>query len=275
MGILNVTPDSFSDGGKFNHPPSALAQALRMVDEGASIIDIGGESTRPGAARIDPEEQIRRTRPILEALRQKCDVLISIDTTRAKVAEAALQAGANIINDVSAGQEDKAMFPLAADHQCGLILMHRRLPPEKDSYSDQYKTPPTYEDVLKTVRDFLEIRAEAAIATGVNRESIVLDPGLGFGKTVAQNYEIMARIRELMDLGYPVLSAASRKSFLGAVGGKEKPEDRLAESIAASGEQFLAGVRLFRVHDVIAHTEMFRVLQRIEQARQSLDSSLP
>jgi dihydropteroate synthase len=259
MGVLNVTPDSFSDGGAYEDPAVATEHGLAMVDQGACIIDVGGESTRPGAQRVPHGEQIARTVPVIEQLRKQSDVLISIDTTSSVVAAAALDAGAEILNDVAAGTEDERMGPLAAERGCGLVLMHRLVPPEQDSYSDRYDQAPEYSDVVTEVRAYLETRCRAAIACGVDPSAIVIDPGLGFGKTVEQNYELVRRAGELTGAGYPVLSAASRKSFVGAVTGVAEPGRRVIGSAVVSVIHWLAGVRLFRVHDVAAHREALAV----------------
>jgi dihydropteroate synthase len=177
IGILNVTPDSFSDGGLHADPRAATDAAVRMIDEGAAVIDVGGESTRPGAQRVDADEQVRRTAPVIESiLRARPDAVVSIDTTLAAVARTALDAGAAIINDVSAGADDPAILPLAGERGCGLILMHRRLRPEADSYSGRYASPPVYEDVVASVAAFLSERASAAIAAGVDSSAVVVDP---------------------------------------------------------------------------------------------------
>ncbi len=267
MGILNVTPDSFSDGGAYPTIESAVDAALEMKAAGACIIDVGGESTRPGAAVINAQEQVRRTEPVIRGIRSHLDqdeLLISIDTTQFDVARAALDAGADIINDVSAGRDDDRMLALAAAKQCGLILMHRRTAPQNDSYSDQYNAPPDYGgDVVQFVRRFLADRCDAAVSAGVSPRSIVIDPGLGFGKSVQQNFELINRTCELMDLGYPILSAASRKSFIGAASGATdpNPRNRVYGSIAVSLAHFHAGVRLFRVHDVAAQQQALSVAQ--------------
>lgn len=263
MGILNVTPDSFSDGGLHTDVQAAAAAGVAMVGEGASIIDVGGESTRPGAQRVDAAEQIRRVVPVIEALRSRCDAMISIDTTLSEVARAAVDAGACIINDVAAGQEDAGVFDLATERGCGLVLMHRRFAPQDDSYSDEYEKPPAYDDVVATVQAFLISRCEAAMAAGVQRERIAIDPGLGFGKSVDQNYELLRRMDELAATGYPVLCAASRKSFIGAASGVSEPRQRVAGSVAGSVAAYMAGVRLFRVHDVAAHREALEVAARL------------
>jgi dihydropteroate synthase len=250
MGVLNVTPDSFSDGGQHLEPAGAVAHALSLVADGAAIIDIGGASTRPGAEPVDDAEQIGRVRPVILGLRERSDVVISIDTARAAVAEAALDAGADVVNDVSAGLEDEGMLDLVAARGCGVVLMHRLAPPEDDSYSDRYEHEPIYADVTAAVAGFLAARVDAAIVRGVDPRSIVLDPGLGFGKSVEQNFTLIRETARLAALGHPLLGAASRKSFLGAVSGEPVPERRDPETIAATVLQWSMGIRLFRVHDV-------------------------
>jgi dihydropteroate synthase len=270
LGILNVTPDSFSDGGAFATVDQAVSAALRMRHEGACIIDVGGESTRPGSKPVDAKEQVRRTIPVIESLRDKVDrndLLISIDTTRSEVACAALDAGADIINDVSAGRDDAQMLALAALRGCGLILMHRLTSPASDVYSSQYVTAPDYGgDVVAVVRAFLDERAKSAVDAGVDSASIVIDPGLGFGKSVAQNYELIGRIGELAELNHPVLSAASRKSFLAAATGEAVPARRDNASVAVTVAHWMMGVRLFRVHNVAAHAQALAVAIAIQGA---------
>ena len=267
MGILNVTPDSFSDGGAYADVTQAVDAAVEMHEQGACIIDIGGESTRPGSKTVDVAEQIRRTLPVISGLSRRFSsdqLLISIDTTRSEVARAALDNGACIINDISAGLYDDQMLTLAASLQCGLILMHRRTPSHADVFSHQYTSEPDYgNDVVLAVRQFLAERAGAAQEAGVNRQSIVVDPGLGFGKSVRQNYELAGRIGELAELNYHLLSAASRKSFLGAVSGEPVPSRRGAASIAMSVAHWFMGVRLFRVHDVLAQRQALDVAAAI------------
>ena len=254
MGILNVTPDSFSDGGQFELVEQATAHADQMVCEGAALIDVGGESTRPGAARVPSSEQIRRIIPVIEGIRTRHAIPISVDTTRADVARAALDSGATVINDVSAGQEDPEMLPLAAERQCGVVLMHRLCPPNEDSWSDQYDTTPQYgSDVAGAVLSWLLTRAEAAMSAGVSPESICLDPGLGFGKSVRQNWQLIAATERFVDTGHPLLAAASRKSFIGAVSGTSSPPERLPESLMVTAVQAAAGARIFRVHEVGPH----------------------
>ncbi|RLS88157.1 MAG: dihydropteroate synthase [Planctomycetota bacterium] len=263
MGIVNATPDSFSDGGQFADAEEAAEFALALVDEGAAIIDVGGESTRPGAARVDAQTQIRRVVPVISRIRSRSNVAISVDTTQAAVAEAALEAGADAVNDVSAGAEDPAMFRLVARKGAGLILMHRLTTPGDDHYSDRHSEPPIYDDVVREVASFLLARAEMAMAAGVERECIALDPGLGFGKTVAQNYELLARTGEIAALGFPVLVGASRKSFLGAVSGRADPVQRIVGSVVAAVAAYGGGARIIRAHDVGAHREALLVAQAV------------
>lgn len=266
MGVLNVTPDSFSDGGMFFDAETALDRVLSMIDEGADVIDVGGESSRPGARRVSPSEQIRRVTPVIRRIRARSSVLISVDTTSADVARAALDSGADIINDVSAATDDPAMLPLMATRSCGVVLMHRRVAPEQDSYSDRYAQEPAYDDVVASVREHLRRRMADVTAAGVGHRRIVLDPGLGFGKSVAQNYRLAARIMDMASLGRPVLSAASRKSFLGRVSGVDTPAARLEGTLAMSVAHCLMGVRLFRVHDVGAHRRALAVAEAIHAA---------
>jgi len=259
IGVLNVTPDSFSDGGANATVTAAVDHAVSMLAQGACMIDVGGESTRPGAGRVEAAEQIDRTARVIEALRRGGDTLISIDTTHAAVAEAALDAGADVINDVSAGTEDEGIFELASQRGCGLILMHRRVPPDQDVYSDRYDQQPEYTDVVAEVGDWLALRCRVAEERGVDPASIVIDPGLGFGKSVEQNFELIRRVDELVATGRPVLGASSRKSFIGAVAGVTEPASRDPGSATVSVLQWLAGVRLFRVHDVAAHRQAIAV----------------
>jgi len=263
MGVVNMTPDSFSDGGQFASVDEALAHALQLVEEGAGIIDVGGESTRPGAQPVAADEQIRRVVPLIARLRGRSNVAISIDTTSAAVAHAALEAGADIVNDVSAGADDEGMFRLVAKRGAGLILMHRIAAPAEDSYSDRYPKEPSYGDVVRDVCDFLIDRADAAINAGIARDAIAVDPGLGFGKSVSQNFELLARTSEIAALGFPVLIGASRKSFLGAVSGRSDPEQRIVGSVVAAVAAFGGGARIVRAHDVGAHREALLVAHAV------------
>jgi len=263
VGILNVTPDSFSDGGQFATVADAVDHAFRLIKDGAGIIDIGGESTRPGAARVSANEQIARTCNVIRGIREQNDVCISIDTTLAEVAKEALQAGANFINDVAAGTEDDAMFELAASTGAGLVLMHRRLPPEKDHYSDQYDETPVFRDVVEDVLGWLLSRAEAAERVGVKKEAIALDPGFGFGKSVEQNWQLVEGSSAFVASGYPIYAGLSRKSFIGATAGIEHVESRDTASAVAALEMAMQGVQIFRVHNVYEHA---RVLQSLPSA---------
>jgi len=262
VGILNVTPDSFSDGGELDSVGKAVDRARAMVDEGADGLDIGGESTRPGAQRVGAQEQIRRVEPVIAAIRKAgIEVPISIDTTRAAVAMAALDAGADVINDVSggdaAGNEDAGMLGLASERGCGLVLMHRMRAPAQDQYSDAYDQRPIGDGVLETVIGALRDARDRAIAGGVDGRLIVLDPGLGFGKDVGQNMELIWGTGAIVGLGHVVMSALSRKSFVGRVslGRDSDPGERLMGTVGLSVVHMMHGARLFRVHDVGAHRQ--------------------
>jgi len=246
MGILNVTPDSFSDGGSHTSRGRAVTHALQMVEEGADIIDVGGESTRPDSERVGPEEQIRRVKGTIEALRRTLpeNILISIDTTLSEVAKAAIEAGANILNDVRAGRDDEDMFKLAADHDLPLILMHMQGTPQTMQIN------PTYEDVVTDIENFLKERCDAAIKAGVKKEKIIIDPGIGFGKTQEHNLLLMANLDRLVKTGYPVLLGTSRKRFMGAICQGAEPKELIGATCATTTLGMLAGVQIFRVHDV-------------------------
>lgn len=274
MTILNCTPDSFSDGGNLDSIQDVIAAARRAVEAGADMLDIGGESTRPGAARVSAEQQTRRTAPAIEAIRAAgLDIPISIDTTRAETAAAALDAGADAINDVSGATEDPAMLTLAAERSCGIILMHRLTTPDRDAYSDRYETAPSYDaGVVEAVRAALAERLNAATAAGIDPEKIVLDPGLGFGKTVQQNLDLIDGTAELLTLGRPILAASSRKSFVGRVGAlseeTNRPDGRLGASIAFSLVHLARGARIFRIHDTEAQAQALRTSWALQhQAR--------
>lgn len=243
MGVLNVTPDSFSDGGRFLDPRAAQAQARAMAAAGADILDIGGESTRPGAAEVPPQEEIARTAPVIAAL-QGIAAPISIDTRKAAVAQAALDAGAAIVNDVSALAFDPALAPLLAGRKTPVILMHAQGSPQT------MQDNPTYGDVLLDVFDALETRIAAALAAGIARDRIVVDPGIGFGKTLAHNLDLMARVSLFHALGVPVLVGASRKRFIGTIAGVNEPADRMPGSVAVALAAVAQGIQILRVHDV-------------------------
>jgi dihydropteroate synthase len=255
MGILNVTPDSFSDGGKFLAVEKAVARGLQMVGEGADIIDIGGESTRPGAKPVQALEEIARTVPVIKKLREKTGALISIDTQKAEVARAALSAGADIINDISA-LADPGMAAVAAETGAGLVLMHMLGTPET------MQNNPHYDDVVSNVWNFLEERMSFAIARGVAPEQIALDPGIGFGKTDEHNLALLKGIPQLAASGRPVLIGASRKSFIGRITGGG-PDDRLAGSLAIAGFAVLRGAHILRVHDVKESCDAARLVDTL------------
>lgn len=262
MGILNVTPDSFSDGGSHTERGRAVRFALQMIEEGADIIDVGGESTRPGSERVSAEEQIRRTVSVIEAIRRTIpsDILISIDTTRSAVAKAAIDAGANILNDVRAGQDDEGMFALAAEHDLPLILMHMQGTP------DTMQVDPTYEDVVADIEQFLEERCQAAMAAGVKKENLVIDPGIGFGKTQEHNLKLMANLDRFVQSGYPVLLGTSRKRFMGAICRGAEPKDLIGATCATTTLGVLAGVQMFRVHDVKPNRQAADVTYAIQRS---------
>jgi len=244
MGIVNVTPDSFSDGGQFLDARAAVAHGLQLEAEGADILDIGGESTRPGAEPVAPQEQIRRVAPVIERLvAQGVRAQISIDTTRLAVAEAAVAAGASYVNDVTAFRQEPALADFVADRGLDCCLMHMRGEPRS------MQRDPVYDDVVSDVKAFLEERLSAAVAAGVAEERIMLDPGIGFGKTVDHNLELLRRLDELVALGRPVMVGTSRKTFLGRLTGRE-PHDRLAGTIATNVLALERGAAVFRVHDV-------------------------
>jgi dihydropteroate synthase len=260
VAIVNATPDSFAHGAGVD-ARATVDCALRAIDDGADVIDIGGESTRPGAAAVSEQEELQRVLPVIRAVRAQrgvaASIPITIDTTKAGVARAALDAGADAVNDISAGT-DPLMLPLVASRGVGIILMHRVTTPERDSYSDAYRAAPMTGDVVDAVAAFLSLRVRAAVDAGIPRERIVIDPGLGFGKTVAQNLTLIHRTPELVErVGLPVLSALSRKSFVGRVGlGRDStPGERLPATLALSTLHLTLGARLFRVHDVAAHRQ--------------------
>ena len=258
FGILNTTPDSFSDGGDFVDPEAAAAHAALMRDDGADGIDVGGESTRPGADPVAEGEERRRTIPVIEAvLKANPDAAISIDTYRASTAEAALEAGARIVNDVSALRGDPRMAALVAEAGCPVVLMHMLGEPRT------MQREPHYEDVVREVRDFLARRAEYAISAGVDAEKVILDPGIGFGKTLEHNLALLRHLDAIVDLGFPVLLGASRKRFLGAITGTDNVKDRVFGTVATTLLGYEKGATLFRVHDVQANREALSVAEAV------------
>jgi dihydropteroate synthase len=259
IGILNVTPDSFSDGGEFLNPDEAVAQAGRLLDEGAQIVDVGGESTRPGSDPVSPEEELRRVAPVVRGiLAARPEAVVSIDTYRVSTAEAALDAGARVVNDVTA-LGDPRMAGLVAERGCPVILMHMRGEPKS------MQQDPFYEDVVREVRDFLARRAERAVRAGVEEGNIVLDPGIGFGKTLEHNLKLLNRLDALVELGFPVLVGTSRKSFLGRISGGG-PKERLFGTVATNVIAYERGATFFRVHDVRANKEALAVAAAVRGA---------
>ncbi|MCX7097288.1 MAG: dihydropteroate synthase [Methylococcales bacterium] len=262
MGILNITPDSFSDGGYYWNLDAALQQAGRMLADGADIIDIGGESTRPGSSPVAAADQLQRVIPVITAIRQQLgDVLISIDTTASEVAKAALAAGANLINDVSAGQEDADMLALAAQTQAPIILMHSQGTPKT------MQDNPYYDDVVQEVIATLKLRVAAALNAGVKPENLALDPGIGFGKRKQDNLDLLAHLDALVALGYPVLLGTSRKRFMGTLCDVSEPSGLVTATAATTALGVMAGVQLFRVHDVKENRQAADVAWAIKQSR--------
>jgi dihydropteroate synthase len=267
MGIVNVTPDSFSDGGLYLDSEKAIDHALRLRDEGVDIIDIGGESTRPGArVAVSAEEELQRVLPVIAALKkQRPDAVISIDTYKASVAREAVAAGAEIVNDVSGLRWDSQMARTIAEIKCGAVLMHMRGRPE------EWRTLPPPGDIVLLVKRELRDWVEAAVHAGVRRERIALDPGFGFGKNFDQNYPLLARFQELQSLGFPLVAGTSRKSFLGRTLAKDGKDaavaDRLYGNLAAHTALILKGAHILRTHDVKAAVEAARVADAILEAR--------
>jgi dihydropteroate synthase len=258
VGILNVTPDSFSDGGEFLDPAKAASHAATMLDEGAGIVDVGGESTRPGSDPLPREEEARRVLPVIERIvSMHPDAVVSIDTCHAATAEAALEAGARMVNDVSALRGDPRMAEVVADARCPVVLMHMLGEPKT------MQLDPRYEDVVREVREFLIARAEHAVAAGVAPEDIILDPGIGFGKTLEHNLRLLGGLDVVVDLGFPVLVGASRKSFIGRISGVEEARERVFGTVAANVIACERGATFFRVHDVRANREALAVARAV------------
>lgn len=246
MGILNVTPDSFSDGGKFQDIEQAVKQVNTMIEEGADIIDIGGESTRPGSKRVSAQEQKKRVLPVIQAIRSELPgkILLSIDTTLAEVATASLEAGADIINDISAGRDDEDIFNVVSKYQCPYIMMHMQGTPET------MQDNPVYGNVVEEIRKFLFKRAETAINSGVEQNKIIIDPGIGFGKTREHNLELLAHLDRFVDTGFPVLLGTSRKRFMESICANAPLDQLVGATCATTVLGVAAGARIFRVHDV-------------------------
>lgn len=260
MGIVNVTPDSFSDGGKFYDPQRAIEHGFRLLEDGAAILDVGGESTRPGAPEVSTEEELERVIPVIEALAD-AGAAVSVDTSKAEVMRQAAEAGAIIINDVYALRQ-KGSLQTAAESGCGVCLMHMQGVPRT------MQAAPSYQNLIEEVRLFLKERADAALAAGIASKSIVLDPGFGFGKTVGQNFELLARTQDFLSLGYSLLYGMSRKSSLGAVTGKASASERVVSSVAAHLLAAERGASILRVHDAAEMREALLVYEAMKNYKE-------
>lgn len=257
MGILNVTPDSFSDGGKFNQLDSALAQAQHMLAHGVDLIDIGGQSTRPGAAEVSLDRELERVIPIVRQIRALSAIPISIDTTKAAVAQEAIAAGANIINDISGGTFDGQMLPTASRLNAPIILMHIRGTPET------MQTMTEYQDLIPEIIQFLKTQRNKAIACGIPNGNIIIDPGIGFAKTASQSIELLRRLTEFKCLDVPILVGVSRKSFMSSILNKNEPQERVWATAAANCAAIAHGADIVRVHDVAQMFDVCRVADAI------------
>ena len=258
VGILNVTPDSFSDGGDFLDPEAAAVHAAAMLDEGAGMLDVGGESTRPGSDPVSQEEEIRRVVPVIErVLALRPEAVISVDTYRSGTARAALEAGASLVNDVTALRGDPRMVSVIEEAACPVILMHMQGEPKT------MQKEPHYEDVVREVRDFLAERAEYAVDAGVGPENIIVDPGIGFGKNLEHNLDLLHNLDAIVDLGFPVLIGASRKRFIERITGVQEARDRVSGTVATTVLAYERGATFFRVHDVRANREALAVAEAI------------
>jgi dihydropteroate synthase len=259
MGILNVTPDSFSNGGKFFTLAKAVDHGLRIAAEGADIIDVGGESTRPGSEPVNVEEELRRVILVIEKLQAKIGIPISIDTSKAEVARAAIQAGASIVNDVTGGRGDKGMMPLVAENESSFIIMHMQGNPRT------MQLKPQYDDVVSEVADFFRQQYACAIESGIDPMAIAFDPGIGFGKTLEHNLELLAQLERLRAHDRPLVVGISRKSFLAKVTGSSEIGDRLVPSVALASLLRARGADVFRVHDVKENVNALRVTEAFLQ----------
>jgi dihydropteroate synthase len=257
MGVINVTPDSFSDGGLFFSPTNAIEHGKRLAGQGAVILDIGGESTRPGSEPVPLEEELQRVLPVIEGLAGEPGVVVSIDTSKAEVARRALDAGASIVNDVSALRHDPEMLEVIVSSDCGVVLMHMQGKPSSMQNS------PTYENVFYEVYTFLQSRIREVTAAGVDSSRIVVDPGFGFGKTFEHNTSLLRRVGDFRALGCPLLMGLSRKSYLGLAVGGVPPEKRLWPGVAATAYARRMGVCIFRVHDVVENLHALRITESV------------
>lgn len=256
MGILNVTPDSFSDGGRYNRLDAALAHAIEMQQQGAEIIDIGGESTRPGAVPVPLDEELERVIPIIEKIRQNSDVAISVDTTKSEVMNAAIVAGATMVNDVNALQAEGAL-EVCLEHQVAVCLMHKQGSPQTMQHE------PRYQDVVNEIKAYLVERARCCIKAGLAADKICIDPGFGFGKTLENNLSLLKEMRQFCTLGYPVIVGVSRKSMFGLLLDR-KVEERLVASTSAVVIAYQKGARFFRVHDVAETCDALKLCEAVD-----------
>src|SRR2546423_9724125 len=259
MGVLNITPDSFSDGGEFFTSDKAIEQGLRMAAEGADIIDVGGESTRPGSEPVDAGEELRRVIAVIENLRTKIDVPISIDTSKAAVARAAIEVGASIVNDVTGGRGDERMLPVVAETKSALIVMHMQGTPRT------MQVQPRYTDVVEEISEFFRQQYARAIGLNIDPMAIAFDPGIGFGKTLEHNLELLGRLEQLRVYDRPLVVGVSRKSFLGKLIGSREISDRLIPGLALTSLLRARGADVFRVHDVKENVHALRVTEAILQ----------
>ncbi|MDB9427860.1 dihydropteroate synthase [Microcystis aeruginosa CS-555/01A07] len=260
MGVLNVTPDSFSDGGEFDNVENALLQAMKMIEAGADIIDIGGQSTRPGAQEISLEAELSRVIPVITAIRQQSSIPISLDTTRAIVAAEGIAAGADLINDISGGTFDRLLLPTVAKLAVPIILMHLRGNPQT------MQSLTHYDDLVKEIKEFLQDRVKEAVQWGIARENIIIDPGIGFAKTGTQNLELLRELKQFRDLDLPILIGLSRKRFIGEITGKDDPKERVFGTVAACAIAIAKGADILRVHDVAAIVDVSKVVDAIERS---------
>ena len=256
MGILNVTPDSFSDGGKFDNPKQAASHATKMIEDGADIIDIGGESTRPGAEPVSIDEELNRTIPVIEAIRDQSDCIISIDTYKSKVAESALDAGANMVNDISGLTFDEGMASLVAEKETPVVIMHIKGTP-----LDMQKEP-HYEDLMEEIKDYFTAKIAKAKEAGIPNTNIILDPGIGFGKRLEDNFELIRELKQICAMEYPILIGPSRKSFIGTVLNLPITE-RLEGTLASITAGVMNGARIVRVHDIMAVRRTIAITEKI------------
>ena len=263
MGIVNVTPDSFSDGGAYFEPDNAIRHALELADEGADILDFGAESTRPGAEAVPPEEQLRRLKPVIREVKKSVSVPISIDTTSARVAADLIDVGADIVNDISGMQFDQQMAEVVAQKDCPVIIMHIQGTPRT------MQKAPSYKDVISDIYQYFQKRIHYAIEHDISEENIILDPGIGFGKTVEHNYRIIRELSEFSVLNKPLLMGGSRKSFIGATLDLGVDE-RLEGSLAVAAVSIMNGARILRVHDVQATVRVARMVDTILQVQETI-----